>query len=65
MAVYETRDRVHVTIDDYFTAIERGLQQNPQIRSIQDPITCLASDDYNGLIRVRVFFWDGSHLDNP
>ncbi len=45
-------------IDDYFTAIERGLQQNLQIGSIEDPITCLASDDYNGLIRVRVILWD-------
>lgn len=24
---------------------------------------CLASDDYNGLIRCRIFFWDGSFLD--
>ena len=50
-------------IDDYFSAIERGLQQNVQIGKIEEPLTCLASDDYNGLIRCRVVFWDGSYLD--
>ncbi len=50
-------------IDDYFAAIERGLRQNVQIGRIEEPITCLASDDYNGLIRCRVVFWDESYLD--
>ena len=50
-------------IDDYFTAIERGLRQNVQVGRIQEPLTCLASDDYNGLIRCRVVFWDSSYLD--
>ncbi len=50
-------------IDDYFTAIERGLRQNVQVGRIEEPLTCLASDDYNGLIRCRVVFWDGSYLD--
>ncbi len=50
-------------IDDYFAAMERGLLQNVQIGEIEKPITCLASDDYNGLIRCRIFFWDGSYLD--
>jgi len=52
-----------VIIDDYFAAIERGLRQNVQIGRIEEPITCLASDDYNGLIRCRVVFWDESYLD--
>jgi hypothetical protein len=52
-----------VKIDDYFVSIERGLNQNPQISKIEDPITLLTSDDYNGLIRCRVTFWDGSFLD--
>jgi len=52
-----------MTIDDYFAAIERGLRQNVQIGTVEEPITCLASDDYNGLIRGRVFFWDTSYLD--
>lgn len=50
-------------IDDYFVSIERGLSQNPQINKIEEPITLLTSDDYNGLIRCRVTFWDGSFLD--
>lgn len=52
-----------MTIDDYFAAIERGLRQNVQIGEIDDSITCLASDDYNGLIKCRVVFWDSSFLD--
>jgi hypothetical protein len=52
-----------VKIDDYFVSIERGLSQNPQISKIEEPITLLTSDDYNGLIRCRVTFWDGSFLD--
>ncbi len=43
-----------MTIDDYFVAIERGLHQNVHIGKIEDPITCLASDDYNGLVCSRV-----------
>ncbi len=50
-------------IDDYFVSIERGLRQNPQISKIEEPITLLTSDAYNGLIRCRVTFWDGSILD--
>jgi ketosteroid isomerase-like protein len=52
-----------VTVDDYFAAIERGLRQNVHIGRIEESITCLASDDYNGLIRCRVVFWDDSYLD--
>jgi len=52
-----------VIVDDYFAAIERGLRQNVQIGKIEEPITCLASDDHNGLIRCRVVFWDDSYLD--
>ncbi len=50
-------------IDDYFSSIERSLRQNVQVVEIEEPLTCLASDDYNGLIRCRVVFWDGSYLD--
>ena len=52
-----------MTIDDYFAAMERGLRQSVQVGRVEEPITCLATDDYNGLIRCRVFFWDGSYLD--
>lgn len=51
-----------MTIDDYFASIERGLRQNVHIGTIGETLTCLASDDYNGLVRCRVFFWDGSNL---
>jgi hypothetical protein len=39
------------------------LSQNIKIGSPEQPIICLASDDYNGLIRCRIFFWDESYLD--
>ena len=52
-----------MTIDDYFAAMERGLQQNLRTGTIEGPVTCLASDGRNGLIRCRVSFLDGSHLD--
>ncbi len=52
-----------MTIDDYFAAMERGLSQNVRIGRVEEPITCLASDDFNGLVRCRVFFWDDSYLD--
>lgn len=50
-------------IDDYFASLERGLRQNPLVSHLQEPFTYLASDDYNGIIRGRVFFWDDSFLD--
>ena len=52
-----------MTIDDYFSAMERSLRQNSHVTAIDDSLVCLASDDYNGLIRGRLFFWDGSYLD--
>ncbi len=52
-----------MTIDDYFAAMERSLRQNRHVTGIDESLVCLASDDYNGLIRGRVIFWDGSYLD--
>ena len=52
-----------MTIDDYFALMERSLYQNIKIGKIEEPLTCLTSDDYNGLIRCRVFFGDDSFLD--
>lgn len=43
-------------IDDCFTSLERSLRQNTRIGKIEELVTCLASDDYNGLIRCRVVF---------
>ncbi len=50
-------------IDDYFSSIERGLRQNPQISKVGEPLILLSSDEYNGLIKCRATFWDGSYLD--
>ena len=50
-------------ISDYFTSIERSLSQTPQISILEEPLILLASDEYNGLIRCRASFWDGSFLD--
>ena len=52
-----------MTIDDYFVSVERSLRQNVLGARIEEPFTCLASDDYNGLIRCRIVFWDDSYLD--
>jgi hypothetical protein len=52
-----------VTIDDYFASLERGLRENVHIGTFEEPIACLASDDFNGLLRCRVFMWDDSYLD--
>ncbi len=50
-------------VTEYFSSLERGLSQNVKIGSPEQPITCLASDDHNGLVRCRIFFWDDSYLD--
>lgn len=52
-----------MNIDDYFASLERSLRQNLLVSHLREPFVCLASDDFNGLIRGRVFFWDGSFLD--
>ena len=52
-----------MNVDAYFEALERGLRQNIPNGRLEEPFTCLASDDYNGLIRCRVVFWDASYLD--
>ncbi len=52
-----------MTIDDYFATMERGLKQNIRIGKIDEGVTCLASDNFNGLVRCRVRFWDDSYLD--
>lgn len=50
-------------ITDYFGSLERGLRQNANITKIDKPQAFLISDDYNGLLRCRVHFWDDSFLD--
>ena len=45
-------------IADYFSSLERSLSDNIRTGSLEYPVTSLASDDYNGLIRCRIYFWD-------
>jgi len=52
-----------VIISDYLASVEHSLQRNARVSHIGEPLICLASDDYNGVLRCRVFFWDGSYLD--
>jgi len=50
-----------MNIADYFSSIERSLEQHTSIASIEI-VEVLASDDFNGILRCRVHFWDGSFL---
>ena len=52
-----------MNIDEYFASLERSLTRNSLVNRLEEPFTCLASDDHNGLVRGRVFFWDESFLD--
>ena len=49
-------------IGDYFSGIERSLRKAKGAK-IEGEVICLTSDDYNGLVRCRVLFWDESYLD--
>jgi hypothetical protein len=51
-----------MTVDEYFEALERGLRANSLVAQIDEPLTILTSDDFNGLVKARVFFWDDSFL---
>ncbi len=50
-----------MNIADYFSSVERSLRQQPSVTSIEI-IEILASDAFNGILRCRVHFWDGSFL---
>lgn len=50
-----------MNIGDYFSSIERSLEQQSSKTSIEI-IEILASDDFNGILRCRVHFWDESYL---
>lgn len=50
-----------MNIADYFSSIERSLRQNTSITSLE-VVDVLTSDDYNGMLRFRAHFWDGSFL---
>ena len=52
-----------MNIDDYFASLERSLTRNSLVSRLEEPFTCLASDNHNGLVRGRIYFWDESFLD--
>ena len=51
-----------MNIDDYFSTVARRLHNAAHVSRLE-LFECLASDDYNGLLNCRVFFWDDSYLD--
>ncbi len=51
-----------MNVQDYFTSVERGLRSNSLVVHLEI-LLCIASDDFNGLLRCRAHFWDGSFLD--
>ena len=50
-----------MNIADYFSSVERSLNQFSFITSVE-AIEILASDNFNGILRCRVHFWDESFL---
>lgn len=52
-----------MTIDEYFTSLERGLRRRAKHGISVTAFECLASDDFNGLIRCRASFPNRSFLD--
>lgn len=52
-----------MTIDAYFASVERSLLRKARLDPNDTAFECIASDDFNGLLRCRATFWDGSFLD--
>jgi len=52
-----------MTIDEYFTSLDRGLRRRAKRGLLVTMFECIASDDFNGLIRCRASFVDDSFLD--
>lgn len=52
-----------MTIDAYFASVERNLLRKARLDPHDAAFECMASDDFNGLLRCRATFWDGSFLD--
>ena len=51
-----------MNVEDYFGSVARSLEAQSAVVSV-DVLASLASDAYNGLLNVRVWFWDDSYLD--
>ena len=52
-----------MNIDAYFTSLERSLKRKARLNTTGATFECIASDEFNGLLRCRATFWDGSFLD--
>ena len=52
-----------MTIDAYFATVARALRRKGRLNANDDAFECIASDDFNGLLRCRVTFRDESFLD--
>ena len=52
-----------MTIDAYFASIARSLRRKAHMDPSDATFECIASDDFNGLLRCRATFWDGSFLE--
>ena len=50
-------------IEDYFESVEYSLRNHIAIHYIEEPTILSISDGFNGLIKIRAFFWNGSFLD--
>lgn len=49
-------------IYEYLDGLQRAIERNRLIVSIEYPVVAQAFDEFRGLFRARVFFWDGSNL---
>ncbi|MCB9431114.1 MAG: hypothetical protein H6668_03935 [Ardenticatenaceae bacterium] len=50
-------------IEQYFTAFKRSIQQNPNVQFVQTPILLQKFSQFQGRIKARLYFWDGSQLN--
>lgn len=50
-------------VTDYFARLEKSLRQTASINRVDEPQAYFISDDFNGLLKCRVHFWDDSCLD--
>ena len=52
-----------MTVAEYFASVERGLRRSRVLTGIDESLVCLASDEYNGLLRCRARVSEASYLD--
>jgi len=52
-----------VKVTEYFVSLEKSLRQNANIVRVDEPQAYYISDDFNGILKCRVHFWNDSFLD--